>query len=91
MWRVSGIQKKGNLLLEEIDSYLFAEEIEVINDKIVITKELQKLFITENLTRFSDITEVIEDIKKCQDWIIICNDTVTKEEKEVMIEIEGGI
>ena len=91
MWRVSGIQKKGNLLLEEIDSYLFAEEIEVINDKITLSLEIQKLFITENFTRFSDITTSIEDLKKLQDITVVLIDSVAKEEKEVAIEIEGGI
>ena len=91
MLRICERQRKESVLLNEIDNYLFAEAIEVVNDKIVLTKELQKLFITENFTRYSDITEVIEDIKKCQDWTVICNDTITKEEKEVTIEIEGGI
>ena len=39
MWRVSKIQREGNIFLQEIDNYLFAEEIEVINDKITLTKE----------------------------------------------------
>ena len=91
MFRVSKTQKNGNIFLEEIDNYLFAEAIEVKNDKIVLTRDMQKLFITENFTRFSDITSNIKDLLKLQDRTVILIDSTTKEEKEIMIEIEGGI
>ena len=90
MWRVSKTQRE-NVFLEEIDSCLFYEMLGVENDKIVFTTELQKTFIKENFTRFSDITTSIEDLKKLQDITVILIDSETKEEKEVTIEIEGGI
>ena len=52
MWRVSKIQREGNVFLQEIDNYLFADAVEVKNDKITLSLEMQKLFITENFTRF---------------------------------------
>ena len=91
MFRVSKTQKNGNIFLEEIDNYLYTGVAEVKNDKIVFTKKLQKLFIVENFYNFSDITTNIKDLLKPQDITVILIDSVTKEEKEVMIEIEGGI
>ena len=91
MWRVSTTQREGNIFLQEIDNYLFAEAVEVKNDKIVLTRELQKLFITENFTRFSDITSNIKDLLKLDERTVVLIDSITKEEKEIMIEIEGGI
>ena len=91
MWRVSKRQRENNIYLQEIDNYLFAEAVDVKNDKIVLTIELQRLFITENFTRFSDITTSIQDLIKLQDTTVLLVDSTTKEEKEVTIEIEGGI
>ena len=91
MWRVSKIQKEDNIFLQEIDNYLFAEAVEVKNDKITLSLEIQRLFITENFTRFSDITTSIEDLKKLRDITVVLIDSITKEEKEIIIEIEGGI
>ena len=90
MYRISKTQKKGNIFLEELDSYLFAEIVKVENNKIIFTKQLQKLFITENFSNFSDITTSIEDLKKLQDTTIILTSAAGKE-KEITIEIEGGI
>ena len=91
MFRVSKTQKNGNIFLEEIDNYLFADAVEVKDDKIVFTIELQRLFISENFTRFSDITSNMKDLLKLQDRKVILIDSITKEEKEITIEIEGGI
>ena len=91
MLRICERQRKESVLLNETDSYLYSEEIEIKNDKIFISFEMQQRFIAENINSFSDITAITEDIKKCQDWIVICNDTITKEEKEVTIEIESGV
>lgn len=91
MWRVSRRQKGDNIFLQEIDNYLFADEIQVVNDKITLKREVQKLFITENFTRFSDITANIKDLLKLEDRTVILIDSITKEEREIMIEIEGGI
>ena len=91
MYRISKMQKEGNIYLQELDSYLFAEMVKIENNKIIFTKQLQKLFITENFSRFSDITTNIQDLLKLQDITVILIDSVTKEEKEIMIEIEGGI
>lgn len=91
MWRVNKRQRDGNIFLEEIDNYLFSEAIKVVNDKITLTRDMQKLFITENLNCFSDITTNIADLKKLDEITVILIDSATKEEKEIMIEIEGGI
>ena len=91
MLRICKRQQQDSLLLNEIDSYLYSEEIEIKNDKLFISFEMQQKFIAENINSFSDITAITEDIKKCQDWTIICNNTITKEETEVTIIIEGGI
>ena len=91
MWRVSKRQRENNVYLQEIDNYLFADAVEVKNDKITLSLEIQRLFITENFTRFSDITTSIEDLKKLLDITVVLIDSITKEEKEVTIIIEGGI
>ena len=65
--------------------------VEVENDKIIFTRQLQELFIKENFTRFSDITTNIADLKKLNEITVTLIDGVTKEEKEIMIEIEGGM
>ena len=92
MYRISKRQCSENIFLNELDIYLFAANItEVKNDKMIFTKQLQKLFIAENFSRFSDITTNIADLKKLDEITVILVDSVTKEEKEVMIEIEGGI
>ena len=90
MYRISKRQKEGNIYLQELDSYLFAEMIEVENNKIIFTKDLQKLFITENFISFADITTSIQDLLKLQDVTVLLINAAG-EEKEVMIEIEGGI
>ena len=91
MYRISKRQQEGNIYLQELDNYLYAGVAEVKNDKIIFTKQLQKLFITENFIEFSDITTNIADLKKLDEITVTLVDSTTKEEKEVMIEIEGGI
>ena len=91
MWRVSKIQKENNIFMQEIDNYLFADAIQVVNDKITLTKELQKDFISDNLSDFADITKIIADLLKLQETTVTLVDDTTQEEREVMIEIEGGI
>lgn len=91
MYRISKRQQEGNIYLQELDNYLYAGVAEIKNDKIIFTKQLQKLFITENLTMFSDITTNIADLLKLQEITVTLVDDTTKEEKEVTIEIEGGI
>jgi hypothetical protein len=91
MWRISKRQQEGNIYLQELDSYLYADIAEVKNDKIVFTAQMQKLFIKENFTSFSDITASIKDLLKLEEIAVVVIDSLTKEEKEVMIEIEGGI
>jgi hypothetical protein len=91
MWRISKRQQEGNIYLQELDSYLYADIAEVKNDKIVFTAQMQKLFITENFTSFSDITASIEDLLKLQEMTVILVDSTTQEEREITIEIEGGI
>ena len=90
MYRISKIQQEGNIYLQELQKYLYAGAAEVKNGKIIFTKQLQKLFITENFSNFSDITTNIQDLLKLQDITVTLIDSA-KQEKEVMIEIEGGI
>ena len=82
MYRISKRQKEGNIFLNELDIYLFANIAEVKNDKIIFTKQMQKMFITENFTRFSDITTNMQDLLKLQDITVTLVDSTTKEEKE---------
>ena len=91
MYRISKRQQEGNIYLQELDNYLYAGVAEVKNDKIIFTKQMQKMFITENFSRFSDITTNMQDLLKLQDITVALVDSVTKEEKEIMIEIEGGV
>ena len=91
MLRICERQRKESVLLNEIDSYLYSEEIEIKNDKIFISFEMQQRFISENINKFYDLTVICKEILKCQDWTVMLVDSVTKEEKEVTIEIEGGI
>ena len=91
MLRICEIKRKESVLLNEIDSYLYSEEIEIKNDKIFISFEMQQRFISENINKFYDLTVICKEILKCQDWTVLLVDSITKEEKEVTIEIEGGI
>ena len=91
MLRICERQRKESVLLNEIDSYLYSEEIEIKNDKIFIPFEMQQRFISENINKFYDLTVICKEILKCQDWTVLLVDSITKEEKEVTIEIEGGI
>jgi len=91
MWRVSKIQRAENIFLQTIDNYLFDDEIQVVNDKIIFTRDMQKEFITDNLSDFADITKIIADLLKLQEITVTLVDSTTKEEREIMIEIEGGI
>lgn len=91
MYRISKRQQEGNIYLQELDNYLYTGVAEVKNGKIVFTKQMQRLFITENFNRFSDITTNMQDLLKLQDITVILVDSTTKEEKEITIEIEGGI
>lgn len=91
MYRISKMQRECNIFLDEIDNYLYYNEItEVENDKIIFTKDMQKLCITENFRSFADITTSIQDLLKLQDITVLLINAAG-EEKEVMIEIEGGI
>ena len=91
MLRICESKRKESVLLNEIDSYLYSEEIEIKNDKIFISFEMQQRFISENINKFYDLTVICKEVLKCQDWTVLLVDSVTKEEKEVTIEIEGGI
>ena len=86
MWRVSKMQKENNLFLQKIDNYLFVDAIQVVNDKITLTKELQKEFISDNPSDFADITKIIADLLKLQEITVTLVGS-TQEEKEVTIEI----
>ena len=91
IWRICERQKKERYILRLIDDLLYAEEIEINeNDIIFISKEIQKRIIVENFYNFSDLTTNIEDIKKLQDLTIIAVNR-KNEEREITIEIEGGV
>ena len=91
MYRVSATQCKDNHLLNLIDDYIYSEDLKIENGKIFISLDIQRELIQENFTKFSDITEIMEDMKKIQDVTVTLVNSATKEEKEVMIEIEGGV
>lgn len=91
MYRISKRQQEGNIYLQELDNYLYAGVAEIKNGKIVFTKQMQKLFITENFSSFGDIVASISDLRKLDEITVMLINSTTKEEKEVMIEIEGGI
>lgn len=91
MYRISKRQQEGNIYLQELDNYLYAGVAEVKNDKIIFTKQLQKMFITENFSNFSDIVSSMADLKKLDEISVILVDSTTGAGKEVMIEIEGGV
>ena len=90
MYRISKRLRDDNVYLQELDNYLYAGVAEVKNDKMIFTKQLQKLFITENFSNFSDITTNMQDLLKLQDITVVLVSAAGKE-KEVTIEIEGGI
>lgn len=91
MWRICERQQKERYLLSLIDDLLYAEELEIDDDDVVfLTKEIQKQIICENFTTFADLTTNIEDIKKLQDITVIAVNQ-RDEEREITIEIEGGV
>ena len=91
IWRICNRQRKESYILDIIDEFLYAEELEIDDDDaIIITKELQKRIISENFYNFADLTTSIEDIKKLQDITVIAVNN-RDEEREIKIEIEGGV
>ena len=91
MWRICERQKKERYVLSLIDDLLYAEEIKIDdNNTIFISKEMQKQIIVENFYNFADLTTNIKDIKKLQDITVIAVNR-RNEEREVYIEIEGGV
>ena len=91
MWRICSRQRKERNILDIIDEFLYAEELVIDDDDaIIITKELQKRIISENFYSFADLTTSIEDIKKLQDITVIAVNN-RDEEREIKIEIEGGV
>jgi len=91
MYRISKQQCRENKLLSLIDDFIYSEDLTVADDVILVTREVQKQILQDNFTSFADITEIMEDMKKIQDITVGVKDNVTGEEKEVNIEIEGGI
>lgn len=91
MWRICDRQRKESYVLSLIDGLLYAEKIKIDdNDTIFISKEMQKQIIVENFYNFADLTTNIEDIKKLQDITVIAVNR-KNEEREIRIEIEGGV
>ena len=92
IWRICKRQIKESYIISLIDDLLYAEELVIDNnDVICISEEIQNQIIFENFYNFADLTKNIEDIKKLQDITVIAVNNTTKEEREVTIEIEGGV
>ena len=91
MFRISKQQCKENKILNWIDDFIYSEDLTVADYTILVTKEVQKQIIADNFTTFADITAIMEEMKKIQDITVRAKDDVTGAEKEVNIEIEGGI
>ena len=79
------------LLLNAIDDLIYAEEVEITEDKMFLSLDNQRTIIHENFTTFSDIASVIAEITKLATMEIVLIDSITKEEKIVNVVIEGGI
>ena len=91
MWRICSRQRTERNILDIIDDFLYAEELTIDDDDtVVISKEIQKRIIVENFYNFADLTTNIEDIKKLQDLTVIAVNQ-RDEEREITIEIEGGV
>ena len=91
MWRICSRQRKERNILDIIDDFMFCEELEMDdNDTVFISREIQKRIIFENFYNFADLTTNIEDIKKLQDITVIAVNQ-RDEEREIRIEIEGGV
>ena len=90
-WRICDRQRKERNILDIIDDFMFCEELEIDdNETLFISREIQKRIICENFYNFADLTTNIEDIKKLQDLTVIAVNQ-RNEEREIMIEIEGGV
>lgn len=91
VWRICVRQRKESFILNEIDNLLYAEEIFIDDDDVIIlSKEMQKRIIIENFYSFADLTTNIEDIKKLQDITVVAVNQ-RSEEREIHIVIEGGV
>ena len=91
MWRICERQRKERNILDIIDDFMFSEELVIDdNDTVFISREIQKTIIVENFYNFADLTTNIEDIKKLQDITVIAVNQ-RDEEREIRIEIEGGV
>ena len=91
MWRICERQRTERNILDIIDDFMFSEELVIDdNDTVFISREIQKRIITENFYNFSDLTTNIEDIKKLQDITVVAVNQ-RDEEREIRIEIEGGV
>jgi hypothetical protein len=97
MYRISKEQIKEadtfamNLLLNLIDDLIYSEQEIIKNDKIFLSIANQVMLIEENITTFADIASVGAEIAKLTAMEIVLIDSITKEEKIVNVEIEGGI
>jgi hypothetical protein len=79
------------LLLNLIDDLIYSEQEIIKNDKIFLSIANQVMLIEENITTFADIASVGAEIAKLTAMEIVLIDSITKEEKIVNVEIEGGI
>ena len=91
-WRLSEAQRSENKLLEEIDSLFFCDELTIDSDDTVrLSREHQRIIIEENFTTFADISVIADDLKNLPSVTLIVKNTITQEEKNVYIKIEGGV
>lgn len=91
-WRLSEAQRSENKLLEEIDTLFFCDELVIDSDDTVrLSREQQRVIISENFTTFADISVIADDLKNLPNVTLIVKNTVTQEEKNAYIQIEGGV
>ena len=91
-WRLSEAQREENLLLKEIDSLFFCDELTIDSDDTVrLSREQQRVIISENFLTFADISVIADDLKNLPNVTLIVKNTISGEEKNVYIEIEGGV
>ena len=91
-WRLSKAQREENLLLKEIDSLFFCDELTIDSDDTVrLSREQQRIIISENFLTFADISVIADDLKNLPNVTLIVKNTITQEERNAYIQIEGGV
>ena len=91
MIKIATEDRKGNYLLEDINSSIIEEMAEMPISPVKITKEFQENWLKENICTFADATVRIKELLSLANKTVTVVNSVTLEEKEIEFEIEGGI